>query len=477
MATRDNQTLQILIISLCFLLVLTGVAAVFGWRYYSDASGKLAEADAANERGRAALSEQLGVTNTLKKYLGFEEEDNLETINSDYAEDMKVLGATFAEDEKNYRAIAERLHSEVQQLIANEKSARESFQALEKQYLALEKESQDRINEFQQKSAEESTSAATARKAFDDDRAKLEREKQDLLDSIATLKDDYEKQIAEKESQITQLTAELRDKTQRIADLQAGRQQDHTVFERADGRITLVNQRSRKVWINLGRSDSLREQITFSVYDDRNPVAGENEPKAKIEVISVVDDHLAEARITQDEPLNPIVPGDQIYSPVWEKGKQVRFALTGVIDIDGDGKDDSERARRLITSNNGLVDAYVNEEGDQVGQMSIDTRFLIVGEQASGGRDAELLQRQQTARQAMLQEADDKDVDTISVDKFLSFVGWHSDDKVVALGSGAKGSDFPPSSRSDGRRSVSTGSTADAPASELFRRRYPVTPY
>jgi hypothetical protein len=231
------------------------------------------------------------------------------------------------------------------------------------------------------------------------------------------------------------------------------------------------------VWINLGSSDALREQISFSVYDEPSPVAGQNEPKATIEVIRIVDDHQAVARITQDEPLNPIVRGDKVYSPVWERGKQVRFALTGHIDFDGDGKDDSERARMLITSNGGLVDAYVNEQGEQVGQMTINTRFLVAGEEPTSGRDADLRDRQSKARQAMLKEADDKDVDQISVDKFLSFIGWHPEGRVVALGTGAKGSDFPPVPRQEGDRSVSTGSTADAPASELFRRRYPVTPY
>jgi hypothetical protein len=476
MATRDNQTLQIIIISLCFLLVLTGVAAVFGWRYYADATQQLADAAAENSRGRDELRTQLEETKALKQYLGFKEEDNLETVRTDYDEDMKVLGATFSDADKNYRTIAERLHSEVQQLTQNEKSARESFQKLEKQFLALEAESKDRIAEFEKKSQAESMAAAAARQTFDEDRATFEQERQSLLDSIQQQKDQFATDLAAKDAQIAAMTTELTEKNQRIADLQAGRPQDHTVFERPDGRVTLVNQGTGKVWINLGYADALREQISFSVYDEANPVAGQSEPKAKIEVIRIAGEHLAEASITEDEPLNPIVPGDQIYSPVWERGKQVRFALTGLVDFDGDGRDDSERARRLITSSGGAVDAYVNEAGDQVGQMTINTRFLIAGEQPEG-RDAELLKKQSDARQEMLAEAEDKGVDVISVDKFLSFVGWRPEEKVVTLGTGAQGADFPPVPRTEGGRSVSTGSTSDAPASELFRKRFPVTPY
>jgi hypothetical protein len=477
MATRDSQTFQIIIISLCFLLVLTGVAAVFGWRYYTEAQSKLADAETEKQNREEAFREQLAVTTSLKQFLGFKDEDNHDTIKGAYDEDMKVLGATYSDDNKNYRTIAQQQNVEIAQLTAAEKTAQENFQTRDREYLALEAESKSRVDEFQKKSQEETAAAAAARQTFEEDRAKFERERKELLDLNEQQKSELAMQLAEKDAEITRLTTELRDKDQRIADLQAGRQQDHTVFERPDGEVTLVNQASRQVWVNLGYADALREQISFSVYDELSPVAGQNEPKAKIEVIRIVDDHLAVARIIDDEPLNPIVSGDKIYSPVWERGKQVRFALTGQIDFDGDGRDDSERARQLITSNGGVVDAYVNEQGAQVGQMTINTRFLVVGEEPNEGRDAELLDAKSQTRQAMLQEADDKDIDQISVDKFLSFVGWHADGRVVALGSGAKGSDFPPAPRDQGSRSLSTGSTADAPATELFRKRYPVTPY
>ena len=39
---------------------------------------------------------------------------------------------------------------------------------------------------------------------------------------------------------------------------------------------------------------------------------------------------MAEARITKDDPTNPILTGDNIYSQVWHRGKKLHFALTGV---------------------------------------------------------------------------------------------------------------------------------------------------
>lgn len=478
MATRDNQTLQIIIISLCFLLVLSAVAAVFGWRYKADAERGLADMTSERDQIETRFREQSAELNVLKQFLGFQEEDNLETIQAEYEKDMQQLGETFSEDNKNYRTIAEHVQAERDQLATREQDAQTRLAQLKEDYLALEAECKNRIAEFQKKSQEDATALAEALNTFQEQRKKFEEERQELLSAAEKVEQRYEQQLAERDQKLQEATQEITDTSARMEQILAGRQQDHTVFERPDGRVTWVNQSTGTVWVNLGYADSLREQISFSVYEQGTPVAGQNEPKAKIEVTRIAGDHLSEARILEDEPLNPIVPGDQIYSPVWERGKQVRFALTGVIDIDGDGRDDSERVRRIITSNGGVVDSYVNEQGEQEGQMTVNTRFLVVGDQPNQGRDADLLRAQADTRQAMLAEASKKGVDEISVDKFLSFVGWHPEEKVVTLGSGARASDFPPqpNGNSAGGAGFSTGSNSRTSNGNSFRRRYPATP-
>ena len=72
---------------------------------------------------------------------------------------------------------------------------------------------------------------------------------------------------------------------------------------------------------------------------------------------------MAEARVTEDDATNPILTGDRIYSQVWQPGKKLHFALTGLIDLDGDTRSDMQLARELIELNGGVVDAYVADEG------------------------------------------------------------------------------------------------------------------
>src|SRR4029078_6892055 len=94
--------------------------------------------------------------------------------------------------------------------------------------------------------------------------------------------------------------------------------------------------------------------------------------KGTIEVTRVLDEHLSEARITSDDPKNPILSGDRIYSPAWHRGKQLHFALTGIIDVNGDGISDLQIVRNLITLNGGVLDAYLNDDGGVEGTMSVN---------------------------------------------------------------------------------------------------------
>ena len=150
-------------------------------------------------------------------------------------------------------------------------------------------------------------------------------------------------------------------------------------FETPDGKIRWVNPQTGRVYINLGAADGLQPQVTFSVYGvDVNNLARE-EKKATIEVTRIVNDHLAEARITEDMLSDPVLEGDVIYTPLWNSKSALHFALAGKMDVNGDGRDDRELVRRLITMNNGTIDAE-EYNGELRGEMTQHTRYLILGD-------------------------------------------------------------------------------------------------
>ncbi len=187
--------------------------------------------------------------------------------------------------------------------------------------------------------------------------------------------------------------------------------------------------------INLGLADGLRPQVLFSVYDRAENSATKAQKKAGIEVTKVLEAHLAEARIVHSETANPILPGDLIYSPVWKAGQRLRFALTGFMDINGDGTNDRETVRNLILLNNGVIDAEQIDDGSvDVTKMSLQTRYLVEGELPT---DKFAVEAQLQGRNRMISKAQEMGIERIPVQKLLAYLGWRSEERTVSLGRGA----------------------------------------
>ena len=137
------------------------------------------------------------------------------------------------------------------------------------------------------------------------------------------------------------------------------------------------------------------------------------------------------------------------------------FAITGFIDFDDDGKTELDKLRKIIEINSGKVDAYVDKNGKLEGEMNVNTRYLILGEYPEDPRRSDF--RASWAK--MSEEADTLGVETITLNEFLSLMGWQADNKVVKLGPGARPDDFKahPSEMTKPRDTSST--------SEVFRKR------
>ena len=151
------------------------------------------------------------------------------------------------------------------------------------------------------------------------------------------------------------------------------------------GEIVQVDRGSSTVWINLGRADSLSQQVSFSVFPaDLSNLKLEGN-KGSIEVTHVLGDHLSEARVTDDRIADPILPGDKLYTPLWNPGQKRHFALAGFFNIDGrpGGQSDLHTVINLLKANRCAVDCYIEDNGDdkneQVGKITPNTNYLVLG--------------------------------------------------------------------------------------------------
>ncbi len=467
MASRDNQTLQISVISLAIVVILLFVFLVLTNNAKKTAETKAASSATSFQNATAAQSKLQSEANRYKVWMGFQEADNLETLQKLFEEDMQSLGGTFDENSRFYRTLLQNISEENHKLTQSEGNAKNEAKSLKQRMLALAKEHEGQVAEFRQTIETVSTDRASERTKFKELSEQIVKEKEEIATQLEEKRTEIDEAAAKNATVQTSLNEKIV-KMERVIEILKGNQIDPDPFAQpADGVIRYVNQRNHTVWINLGEADNLRPQVTFSVYDGDQNDALSAERKGSIEITRILSDHMAEATITDDQAIRPLMSGDKIYSQVWNRGRQVGFAITGVIDFDDDGRSDIDQLKKIITLNHGKVDAEPGENGSIEGKMTVDTRYLILGEHPSDARQGDL----RVAWEKMSEEADTLGIEIKTLDEFLSLMGWQPDRRTVRLGSGSRSSDFPTRPEGDYEPVRSD------PRANVFRPRKPQPSY
>jgi len=496
MASRESQGLQI---ALILFVMITVVLAVTSFVFYRQADEAKKTAKAATEAQKTAKTamDNMGFWNDyLKHILGasplaeaefnvllpsVEGDPEMAAIHAKYTQDMVTYGEGLLPEQRTYSNLPQNVLMAVQKLnSANTDLSLHNARLGEekKQVTDTEKQRADEATKNMQKAKDE---LAQMTQQFNEDRTALETKQQeqfvkfqrDTAQQTQELKkrDDT---IVARDTEVKKLQQTVGNQTNRIKELL------DEPFEVPDGRIVVVNQATGTVWVNLGLADGLRRQTMFSVYDHEalnvapgpgqaaRQVEGEepmrkiDERKGKIEVTRVLDQHLAEARILEDWPDDPIMPNDQVFSPAWKPGRKTGFALAGFMDIDGDGVSDRDRIRTIIAMNGGRIDAEVHDDGTVEGELTPTTRYLVRGEAPDGSNDTLL-----SAYSALNGQADDLGVEKKDFLTVLDMMGYKAEVRTVGLGAHADPLQFK-ALPEEGRARTSTGNV-----SEGFKVRRP----
>jgi hypothetical protein len=120
-------------------------------------------------------------------------------------------------------------------------------------------------------------------------------------------------------------------------------------------------------------------------------------------------------------------------------------------------------ARELVELNGGVVDAYLDDRGKVQGEITVNTRYLVLGDFPEAANQA----AQQQGFQEMSTDAQTNGVEKITLDKFLNQMGYTPDEHVVGLGPAARSIDFPPDAEAGAMPN-------EAQSPTQFRRRSPV---
>ena len=197
-------------------------------------------------------------------------------------------------------------------------------------------------------------------------------------------------------------------------------------FDLHDGLISRVGRGSDLVFINRGRKDGLRTNQTFAVYDNSINNFIKDQEKAKIEVIRITGPHTADARITEQNPINPITKNDKIVTPTWDPGYNVPIAIAGVFDMDQDGHSDLRQFIRLVENNGGVIVAQNDENGKISGKIDSSTRYLVLGGSPQLNPTSEASAAINNAIRELEKQALEKSVTVIDMRLMLNNMGQHN---------------------------------------------------
>jgi hypothetical protein len=171
------------------------------------------------------------------------------------------------------------------------------------------------------------------------------------------------------------------------------------------GKVVSFNGSGSMPFINLGSADGVKPELTFTVCSadvdghpvlhnvlgsDDKPVLGSGnrplkEGKATIEVVSVLQAHLSQARITWwrdgSGRNDPVLKGDVLLNPGWNPNEQTHVAITGFVDLSGLGHDDLQDLRRRVERQNIVLDAWLDPSDMTIKGKGItrETNILILG--------------------------------------------------------------------------------------------------
>ena len=283
-----------------------------------------------------------------------------------------------------------------------------------------------------------------AKKQVEDDRSsemgKHEEDRKSLTSQITSLQEKTQElatKLGEKENEL-EMAIKVRD--DRLKKLSAAfvqnrekLEQKEVVLESPNGTLTYVDYTTGIVRTSLSRRDGAKEQLIFSVFDKNAPGIPTEKVKGTVELTKVDDQGSIGRIIKSTDPLNPMQPGDQIYSPAF--GAQPReYALIGKIDVDRNGFDDRADLKRMIESRGGRVvyDLPPPGIGVESGVLTPECDYYVIddskpiraGVEQNVGASADEEKAFTEKKTKALAEARLSGVRAISLDKLLRMLNY-----------------------------------------------------
>jgi hypothetical protein len=200
-----------------------------------------------------------------------------------------------------------------------------------------------------------------------------------------------------------------------------------------DWKVVMIDRTGTSPYINLGSTDKVVPQLTFSIHSAGLDGKLAQTPKGTLEVIQVIGPHLSRVKITsvKDAKNDPIVKGDRLFNPTWDPGRKKHVAFVGLIDLYGDGRDASAEFHRMLKRQGIEIDSHMDmKDLSMKGKgISIHTDYVIIGDSLDGSsdpraRDRDANKRVEDTIKAVKAKGFSEGAAVISLGKYLDMIGY-----------------------------------------------------
>ncbi len=320
------------------------------------------------------------------------------------------------------RVLVQRLDALVQQIQQDKATIaglETQIQGLRDELAAAKAEHKRQVAQLQQELQDEKDRLAKARASAEETSKRLKEDLDRLQDRFLVERRKMTDERDRLKTEISKLQNQLKDLSQVVKKFR-----EIPTETGVDGRIVSVAEQGQVAYADLGKDDGVLLGMTFSIFSPSELGKTEPKPKASCRVVKIMPNS-CQLRIYELQGDNPVVAGDLLHNPVYDRQRRMRFVLVGKMDTDGDGFDDTEELKALIQEFGGRIDDDLTVQAD----------YLIVGEEppvpAPPDPTAPPQQQQeyQQARQRFIKytefkaRAENFSIPILNLNRFMGLVG------------------------------------------------------
>jgi hypothetical protein len=391
---RQSQGLQVLLIVFVMLAVVLGVTTYLYSKRADEATHAALSANQEKSKAQQETADKQKECETLKTMIGWPDKSTDE-LRKQFVEEMQTYGGAKQLDADP--AATDKPLFEPGTLFYSRllKSMYDTIQARSDELIRARSVAADYADQFKHRQEASKVQVETQAAGFqvlNDTMKKVETDYRVVQQSTAEeaarmvgqmkqIKADEMKKVGDAEAAQASAAKAIQQKEKEVQDVTDKLSLIHReAMDVPSGDITWVSLPNKTVWINRGRADNLQRQTQFTVFSGDSASAAKAVKKGKVEVTRITGEHEAEARILEDKLTDPIMAGDKVFTPLWSPGQQNHFALAGIMNLDGDGRNQIGVVRGMINGSGGVVDCELDENGKKQGQITVNTRFIVIGD-------------------------------------------------------------------------------------------------